>query len=272
MTREIHEIPPTPRPVRWRAVLWHWWPVALGGFVFGVYGGLWTLMLFLAWGGKPSDDLLIDANPVVVPGKVTMVERDKRGSHRNGFEQVRVSYDYETHRKNKRFGRSFLPRSDIQVGAEIQVEYAENQPHVSRALGGRIALVPPLQFIFLWALLTPGVLLISIWLLAVTRLRRLMVHGDVGVAEIRTIETLRYVLPTMFRVSYTFRDHRAQMRTASHWVRARSALGERLATHPKHLAVIYARRGNGMTTRLVMAEDFVGQQANHPDPRHSPRS
>jgi len=38
MTREVHDIPPAPRQVRWRAVLWHWWPLAFLGFVLAVHG------------------------------------------------------------------------------------------------------------------------------------------------------------------------------------------------------------------------------------------
>ena len=59
MTREVHDIPPAPRHVRWRAALWHRWPLAFLGFVLAVYGGLITLMLFLASTGKPEDLILV---------------------------------------------------------------------------------------------------------------------------------------------------------------------------------------------------------------------
>ena len=52
MLQEIRKIPPAPREVRWRAVLWHRWPIALVGFVFAVYGGVFTLMLYFAAGGR----------------------------------------------------------------------------------------------------------------------------------------------------------------------------------------------------------------------------
>ncbi|MCA8958804.1 MAG: hypothetical protein KDC87_22190, partial [Planctomycetes bacterium] len=249
MTREIHDIPPSPRRVRHASVMWHWWPVALGALMFGVYGGLLTLMLFLARGGKQADDLKIDADSRVVTGKVTRVEG---GAHSgSGLEPIRISYDYVTHRGNTRMGRSFLHRPDLEVGAPIEIEYARNEPHISRARGGRIALVPPLHWIFMWGLLAPGAALALTWVFAVLRLRRLLSRGDVSVAEIRTVEGLRYVLPTMYRVSYVFRDHRAQQRTASHWVRARSPLGERVARAPRQMAVVHNRRGEG-SSRLVM--------------------
>ena len=66
MVHEVQSIPPRPRTVKWRAVLWHWWPVAFCGFVLGIYGGLITLMTFMAADGKPADDRLIDSDSQMV--------------------------------------------------------------------------------------------------------------------------------------------------------------------------------------------------------------
>ena len=255
MTREIHDIPPTPRTVRWRAVLWHWWPVAFAGFMLGVYGGLMTLMLFLAKGGKQADDLRLDAGSVRVTGMVTRIQ----GGPATG-RPLRVTYRYPTPDDGEKEGRSFLNRPDLAIEDDIPVEYAKDAPHLSRAVGGRIDLLPPLHLIFLWMFLVPGLLCIAGWFVAALRLRRMMRHGDVAVAEVLAIERIRYVQPGMLRVMYQFKDRRAEQHVASHWVRARSALGERLDKNPKQLAVIHDRSSGG-GSRLVMADDFVVQQS-----------
>ena len=268
MTREIHDIPPSPRSVRWRAVLWHWWPVAFCGFIFGVYGGLWTLMLVLAKGGKQADDLLIEAHSVVVTGTVTRIEG---GPDNEGARPLRLSYDYTTENGIMRSGRGFLELPSVAEGDRIPVEYAATRPFVSRPEGGRIALVPPLDQVFFWFLLAPGLACIATWILAVLRLRRLMAHGDIAVAEVMTLDEVRYILPTTLRVMYSFRDHHADQRMTFHWVRARSALGMRLMAKPKQIAVLHSRDGRG-ASRLVMATDFRVQpipQADRTGTLHS---
>ena len=74
-------------------------------------------------------------------------------------------------------------------------------------------------------------------------------------------------MPTMLRVTYAFRNHHADERIASHWVRARSALGTRLTTNPKQIAVLHGRSGRGLS-RLVMADDFVVELAHRDDERN----
>ena len=261
MTREIHDIPPSPRAVLWRAVLWHWWPVAFCGFILGVYGGLWTLMWVLAMGGKQADDLLIEVRREVVTGTVTRIEG---GPDNEGSRPMRLSYVYTTESGDQRSGRGFLDLPGVGIGDPIPIEYSATQPHVSRPEGGRIAMVPPLDQVFFWLLLAPGMTCIATWLLAVLRLRRLMIHGDVAVAEVMTIDEIRYVLPTTLRVVYSFRDHSATQRMASHWVRGRSDLGMRLTSNPKQIAVIHSRDGRG-ASRLVMATDFRVQPIPQPD-------
>lgn len=254
MTREIHDIPPTPRTVRWRAVLWHWWPVAFAGFMLGVYGGLMTLMLFLAKGGKLSDDVRLDAASVRVIGMVTRIQ----GGAATGT-PLRLTYRYPTPGDRELEGRCFLNRPDLMIEDDIQIEYVKAAPHVSRAVGGHIALGPPLHLIFLWVVLLPGLLCTASWFIAALWLRRMMSRGDVAVADVLAIETIRYVQPGMLRVMYQFKDRRSEQHVASHWVRTRSALGERLDSNPKQLAVIHNRSGRG-GSRLVMADDFVVQR------------
>jgi hypothetical protein len=247
-------------------VLWHWWPVAFLGFVFGIYGGLITLMTALAAGGKQSDDLLIDAEARTVEGRVEKIDQDG-----TGIEPMRLSYTFTLPNGQERFGRSFLRRPGTAEGDRITIEYAASKPYVSRAKGGRLNLAPRLDHLFFWVLLLPGLLLISTWAIAVLRLHHLMCAGDVGIAELRAVETLPFIVPSMIRVTYSYRDHRARQRIAAHWVRARSALGQRLVAQPTHLPVVLNRSGRGVS-RLVMADDFVVQHAGRDDPSHTRHS
>jgi hypothetical protein len=97
-----------------------------------------------------------------------------------------------------------------------------------------------------------------------------MNHGDVARGEVLTVIQLRRILPTMLAVTYGYRDHRARYRTASHWVRARSDLGERLSSNPRKIAVIHDRNGGGVS-RLVMSADFRLQPSSRPGPTVSPQ-
>jgi len=265
MSHELQSIPPSPRTVKWRAVLWRWWPIAFVGFALGIYGGLITMMTFMAADGKPADDRLIDAGSHVVTAVVTKTEGGSRG--RTGDEPVRISYDYTTKNDHRRSGRSFVDRPDLNKGDPVQIEYANRANHKSRVVGGRISLTPALHRFFFWTLLAPGLCTIAVWLWAVGRLRRVMRHGDVATAEVIAIETLRNILPSMFRVVYRYRDHHANQQVVSHWVRSRSVLGVRLATRPDRVAVVHARDGQGLS-RLVVADDFVVEPAGHDDPSH----
>ncbi len=266
MTHELQAIPPRPRQVQWRAVLWHWWPVAFLGFALGIYGGLITLMTFTAADGKPADDRLINASSEMVTGVVTKTEGGDLEAQ--GHAPVRISFDYTTKAGQTRSGRSFAERPELKKGDPVQIEYATRASHKSRVVGGRISLTPALHKFFFWTLLAPGFLAISIWFIAVLRLRRIMQGGDIATAKVMSIETLRFILPTMLRVVYSYRDHHADKRVASHWVRARSVLGVRLATRPQRIATVHSRGGSEMS-RLVMADDFVVQQLGRNDPSHT---
>ena len=161
MTREVHNIPPAPRHVRWRAVLWHWWPVAFFGFVLAVYGGLITLMLFLAAGGKPSDDRRLDEQCVQTIGRVTNVEV----LHGR---PARLHYDFQVVNKAghtyTQSGITFLPGGEtLNKGDRIQIEHAPSEPSLSRAKGGRKVILPPLLAFFFYGAFLPGVLFLMLW-------------------------------------------------------------------------------------------------------------
>jgi hypothetical protein len=230
--------------------LWRWWPFAFSGFILGVYGGLITLMLVFAAGGKPADDKLLDTHSEVVVGLVTKVEGGADGR------PIRPSYRFTTRSGRPLLNcRAFLDQKGIAENDPIEVEYVPGQPYINRPVGGKIALVPPLHLTFVW-FFRAGVLCFAIWLTAVWRLRRLMIHGDITVGTVTATHPVPYVMPTTLRVDYSYRDHNAHEKTASHWVRARSALGIRIAENPKQIAVLLGRSGPGVS-RLVMADDFV---------------
>ncbi|MHC4512762.1 MAG: DUF3592 domain-containing protein [Planctomycetota bacterium] len=260
MTREVHDIPPVPRQVRWRAVLWHWWPLAFVGFVLAVYGGLFTLMLYLAMGGKPADDHRLDRECVQTSGRVTKVHVRAR--------PPRIDYDFEVLLKSgsrlRLSGSSFLPGGEnLKPGDRIAIEYLRGEPQKNRARGGRIVILPPLLAVSFYGAFLPGLMCLGLWFAIVLRLRRLMVHGDVAVGEVVSFRLVHYILPLMYTVEYSFRDHHAQVHTARHWVRARSALGDRLRANPARVGVICDRSGRG-TSRLVMASDFARVNSQTP--------
>ena len=267
MTREVHDIPPAPRHVRWRAVLWHWWPVAFFGFMLAVYGGLITLMLFLASGGKPSDDHRLDQRCVETRGTVTRVEIIHR-------RPPRVYYDFRVVNKAghryRQSGFSFLPGGEtLKQGDRVPIEYVPGEPSLSRAKGGRSLILPPLLAGFFYGGFLPGIGCLMLWLAAVLRLRRLMTHGDVAVGDVASFRLVRCILPLVYTVEYRFRDHNAKMHTTRHWVRARSALGDRLRANPTKIGVVHDRRGRGVS-RLVMASDFAPVNTNAPVAQGAP--
>lgn len=255
MTREVHDIPPAPRRVRWRAVLWRWWPVAFFGFVLAVYGGLITLMLFLAQTGKPSDDRTLD-RLCVLTNRGLVVSVDILYGR-----PPRVHYDFQVETRSggsyRQSGFCFLPGGEtLKEGDRVQVEHAPDQPSISRIKGGRIGILPPLLSYSFHGSFVPGVALLMVWFGAVLRLRRLMTRGDVAVGEVLAFRLVRVVLPLMYTVEYRFRDHNAKVHQTWHWVRARSELGDRLRTNLERIGVVHDRRGRGVS-RLVMASDFA---------------
>ncbi len=261
MLQEIRKIPPAPREVRWRAVLWHRWPIALLGFVFAVYGGVFTLMLYFAAGGKPSDEARLDRGASTAVAEVTdvrVVDADDPGVDE-------VFYRFEDAVGVFRTGHSYAERRLFEVSNQVTVEYLAAEPVKNRIVGTRLNLLPPWvqPSLFLGLLVLPGVLALGLWFQGVFDLKRMMSSGDVGVAEILEIRRQRLVLPSMLAVCYRFRDHRAIPRVGRHWVRARSELGEELATEPTHMPVLHHRRWPQFS-RLALVCDFRGDASATP--------
>lgn len=234
--------------------MWHWWPFAFAGFVLGVYGGAISLMLFLWARGNPDDAL--SAHGVATTAEITRIDGGEPGPR--GLAPLRITYRFRSEKGLVYTGGSFSSRPGLTVGSTVPVEYLPDQPHLNRVRGGRLSLVPPLSQIFMLLFWGPGLLCLLAWLVAVFRLRRVMQEGDVASAELIHWQEIRFVLPTMIRVSYRFRDHQARLVAASHWIRGRSALGDRLRENPRRLAVVHDRLGRG-PSRLVIATDFLPQ-------------
>lgn len=262
MLQEIRKIPPAPREVRWRAVLWHRWPIALVGFVFAVYGGVFTLMLYFAAGGKPSDGARLDREASRANAQVTEVR--EVDANDPGLDEV--VYRFMDASGISREGKSYAEGSLYQVSNPVIVEYLAGEAGINRIVGTRgLNLLPPWvqPSLFLGLLVLPGLLALGLWFQGVFDLKRMMGTGDVGVAEILEIRRQRLVLPSMLAVCYRFRDHRAIPRVGRHWVRARSALGEELASEPTHMPVLHHRRWPQFS-RLALVCDFRGDASATP--------
>lgn len=255
MTREVHQIPPAPRhTVRWTIALWYRWPLAVGAFVFGLYGGLWSLMLFYASAGKPIDDAKLDTQGVQIEGRVLSVKPVQ--AELRDAPADRVDYEFQPPSEPfRRLGFCFVTRG-LSSGDPVRVEFLEDATHVNRIVGGRISLLGDWVTPALWISLLPGGACLIIWLLGVLRTRDLLVHGDVARAQIVSQQPVPWVVPEMLSVGFAFRDRHAVERTARQWVRARSRLGQRIAGSARAgLAVIHDRERPDRH-RLVIADEF----------------
>lgn len=249
----IHSIPPAPRRPLWRAVLWHRWPIALASFVLAVYGGLWALMLWFAAGGKPSDDARLDERPAVARGTITVVEAVDATWH--GGPVDRVGYRFASEPAREQVGWCFVSRGSCDVGDEVAVEFDDTEPSISRVHGGRIGLIRLFAGSVFTATVVPGIACLLLWLFGVTRLHRVLAHGDIAVAEIVSVARLRFVQPSMLDVRFRFRDHHARVVEGRHWVRERSLLGARVQRRPAVLPVAHDR-ARPSTHRLVVPDYF----------------
>lgn len=255
MSREVHEIPPAPRIVRWRAVLWYRWPLGFAGLFMTVYFGLFALMLFHARGGKPQDDTKLDASPHRTRGTVITVETTT--ATLEGAPMDLVTYRFTLPgQPDADESRCYLPAGRVTAGAQVDVVYVADETHINRIVDGRISLLGDWLTPVLGLLVAPGLLCGLLWLQGVHSLGNLLRYGDIAAAEVTQVQAVRFVLPTMLAVSYRFRDHHAQPCQGKHWVRRRSALGERLQVRSRRVAVVHGRR-RATHSRLVMASDFV---------------
>jgi hypothetical protein len=260
MKHELRAIPPAPRRVRWRPLFAHRWGLLAAGGAMVVLGGLVAWLMFLQSGGKMSEAPRLAAGPSTrVPATVTAVlpPQTIAGGRR---EEVRYRFRF---RDQQGYGRCFLPAGTSRVGDEVEVLVLDADPNVSCIPGGMMHLEHAWLRARFWitVLVTPGGLLLLGWLASVFQLRHVLVHGDVSVAVVHRITPVRFVLPEMLAVDYTFRDHHARTRHNRHWVRAHGELGARLLRQAQQrryeeLPVLHDRRFPHWN-RLLLPQDFL---------------
>ena len=245
------------------------WPVGMVGASLAVYGGVFTWMLFLAFGGKASDNAALDRGPVVQHEAVVQVVEPGAGWF-GELPAERVTYQFDngslTHR-----GMCFTPAGTHTVGARVAVEVLPDLPHLHRIAGSRLDLLPWFLQPETWFALTivPGCLALLAYAAGSMHVRSVLAHGDVGVALIGSARRIPLVIPAMLDVRYRFRDHRAKECKGRHWVRVHGELGRRIMEHLQGstdvLPVVHDRKWP-QYSRLVLPTDFEAQPAT-PLPR-----
>jgi hypothetical protein len=266
MKRDVQNIPPAPRRVRWSTVLAFRWPLALlAGLLAFCPGGVLTWMLFLA--RDENDDYLLDRGPTErVDAKVLEVLPE--GAN-DGPKCERATYEFVFRRPRSsdpfRFeGASFVATGAVHAGESVKVDVLTTDPSASRLVGGRanLQLVGFHPEVWFYGMVLPGAAMGLFYLFGALRLRRILVHGDVGVATGLAVARVRRIVPEMWSVRFRFRDRNAVERAGRHWVRAHSALGQRLHRiadgSGENLPVLHDRR-RPRRCRLVLPDAFVAE-------------
>ena len=106
------------------------------------------------------------------------------------------------------------------------------------------------------ALLGPGLVLMGFWLRGVLRLRVMLREGTLTQGETIQIKKVPGLNPPHLKLRYRLRDDAGHHHETTQFVRAGSALGQRLLEQPESLPVIHDHHEPGFS-RAVVAEDFV---------------
>jgi hypothetical protein len=161
-------------------------------------------------------------------------------------------------------GASFVATGSVHAGESAKVDLLATDPSANRLVGGRANLQlsgfhPEVWF---YGMVLPGAAMGLFYLFGALRLRRILVHGDVGVATGLGVLRVRRIIPEMWSVRFRFRDRNAVERAGRHWVRAHSALGQRLQRiadgSGESLPVLHDRRRPALC-RLVLPDAFVAE-------------
>ena len=266
MQHEVRSIPPAPRRARMQPLFAHRWPLLSTGIVMVVLGTLIAWAMFLQSSGNFSWGRRLDAGPTdTVQGSVQQV----RPAIRFGGKDWEDVHYLAAWNDTDLYGCSFVSAGSYQVGDQVPIEVLTTTPNIHRVQGGVLRADRRWLYAQFWigVMVVPGGLILLAWLAAMFQLRQVLVHGDVSVGRVLKVRPVRYVLPEMLMVTYEFRDHRAQMRKNRHWVRARGALGVRLANwratdKSEALPVLHDRRFP-QWNRLLLPQDFL--QSTEPD-------
>ncbi len=260
VANEVQRIPPAPRRVSWRKVLGYRWPLAVATFVLLIYGGVMTWMFFLNNSSTVEDAArLASGTRVPVDGVVLVAQPPATGDLPVEHQRIEYSFHADGHQWE---GHGETRHSALHERSAIAVEYLAGVPSLSRIVGAEVITRAP------WfdprdaftLLVLPGLVVGLGYLAGVFHLRRVLAHGDVGLAQVELVRRVRFCLPESFAVRFTFRDHHARSRRGYHWVRAHSALGQRLLTMLRHgthekVPVLHDRRFP-QHSRLVLPDDF----------------
>lgn len=255
VSREIHSIPIAPRAALWAPLVWHRWPLLRSGSALVIIGALWAWMLYLGSLGGQDTDVQLDNGSRAGTATITQVVPAVRSF--DGKTWDRASYTVQNSARTE--GSSFVPSGTVAVGDSypVEIHLISTKHNVNRLAGGRRYLIAwwARPGLYMGLIVAPGCLLLMMWLSGTFELRRLMAEGDISLAEV-TDSRLIGMAPPMLLVSYRYRDHRANVRTARHRVRTQSELGVRLRRGEHRFPVAVHRRWPEMS-RLVVAADFA---------------
>lgn len=270
MMQDVRSIPPAPRRVRPGPLVAHRWPLLAAGGALTALGGLVAWLMFLQQGGKYSDSVRLDRGPCAI---VTGTVQHVGAPFVQGDRTLRwVGYEFawlaDPHAITL-MGQSFVPEPAPAAGDHVDVEVLVDEPHRSRIVGG-LAMIDRAYLhprFWLAAVVAPGGLLLLGWLAGAFQLRHVLVHGDVSIGRVVALAPVPLVLPQMLRIDYEFRDHRAIVRRAGHWVRLHGALGMRLLEARRRgaepLPVLHDRH-DPQRSRVVLPEDFLPESTATP--------
>jgi hypothetical protein len=264
MKHEVRAIPPAPRRTRLRPLFAHRWPLLAIGGLATVLGLLVAWAMFLQAGGLPRDQARLDQGPVArATGIIGPIDSPVLW---NGQRWQLVSYKFVMD-GHTFAGSSFGPAGRFAVEDRVDIELLPAAPHVNRVVGGRLLFDAPWTHARFWLglLAVPGALLLLGWLAGVFQLRQVLLHGDVSTGQVEQVSAVRWMLPEMLRVDYTFRDHRAVIRHGRHWVRVHGELGARLIAQVQSgklepMPVLHDRR-LPQWNRMVLPLDFLTDPA-----------
>lgn len=260
MTLPLREIPPAPRPVRWRAVVLRGWGFGFFGIVATGFGSLLTWML---WLGATSSHYAVAERQLAdarvarsrADGEIFRVEitRGEIAHFTFRFQDAQgTTQEAECIERIEPHGGS----ARWQVGQHADVEYVRDAPHVARLVGTRVAFVVPWHHYGLLGLVAPGLASLMVWIARMLRARRILSLGDVAVAEAVRCREIALSMPTMLDVRFRFLDRHADLVHARETIPARSALGQLALEAGARLAVVHDRRVPRRHV-LAMPGDFL---------------
>ena len=266
MTREIQDIPPAPRTVRWAAVWWHAWPLAVTGLLLILWVGTFTLMLLVAQSRDDEARTALAQASRRVPG--TVLEVAPTGTAAPGWDAVRFSAEVDD---MKLRGWCQVPAGSLVTGEQVTVRTLDSpllNGHLPLCIdGGRQAPRSPWRSpgLYFGLLVCPGFFILLLWLQRIYDLRRMMALGDVGVARVTGWRRSRWFLPAMVQVEYSYKDFRARDRTGHHLVPSRSDVGQRIVDG-EAVVPILVHRAWPKYSRLCTAKDFLRHDTRSGDP------